>query len=128
MASVSFPLCAEKHSISEAIFTHFFPRYGRRGQHPGTTVRRGDWKLHRLYAGNDDGTDLFELYNLQSDLGETTNLAKENPELVQELNLLIESFLKKTDAVTPKLNPNYRKSTTSKAAAKDPLKGWVARL
>jgi arylsulfatase A-like enzyme len=111
----------------EAIFTHFPHDTAASGQHPGTTVRRGDWKLHRLYAGNDDGTDLFELYNLQSDLGETTNLAKENPELVQELNQLIDSFLKKTDAVIPKLNPNFRKSTTSKAVANDPLKGWVAR-
>ena len=46
---------------------------------------------------------------------------------MQELNQLIDSFLKKTDAVIPKLNPNFRKSTTSKAVAKDPLKGWVAR-
>lgn len=111
----------------EAIFTHFPHDTPASGQHPGTTVRRGDWKLHRLYAGNEDGTDLFELYNLQHDLGETVNLAKENPELVQELNQLIESFLKETDAVIPKLNPAYQKTTLSDAVSKDSLNGWVAR-
>ncbi len=101
----------------EAIFTHFPHDTPASGQHPATTVRRGDWKLHRLFAGKDDGTDLLELYNLKDDIGETKNLAAEKPGLVQELNALITGFLKETAAVIPVLNPAL------KGGAAAP-KGW----
>jgi arylsulfatase A-like enzyme len=52
---------------------------------PGTYVRRGDWKLIRFFADNDDGSDRFELYNLKDDTGESKNPAAENPDLVREL-------------------------------------------
>lgn len=101
----------------EAIFTHFPHDTPASGQHPATIVRRGDWKLHRIFAGNDDGTDLLELYNLKDDIGETKNLAAEKPELVRQLNALISGFLKETDAVIPVLNPAL------KGVAAAP-KGW----
>lgn len=111
----------------EAIFTHFSHDTAASGQHPGTTVRRGDWKLHRLFAANEDGTDFLELYNLKEDLGETKNLASEQSGLTQELNLLIDDFLKESDAVIPKLNPAYKKAETVDRQSGDPLKGWLAR-
>ena len=113
----------------EAIFTHFPHDTPASGQHPGTSVRRGDWKLIRLFAGNDDGSDLLELYNLKDDLGETKNLAAEKPGLARELNALIDSFLKETGAVIPKLNPAYKGGGAAAPAAKadDPLRGWTAR-
>jgi arylsulfatase A-like enzyme len=92
----------------DTIFTHFPHDTPASGQHPGTSVRRGDWKLIRLFAQNDDGSDQFELYNLRDDLGKTKNLAAEKPELVRELNALITGFLKETAAVVPIRNPNYR--------------------
>jgi arylsulfatase A-like enzyme len=93
----------------EAIFCHF-PHYTpRTGAVPGTWVRRGDWKLIRLYCDNDDQTDRFELYNLKDDLGETTNLAPRHPARVRELNALIDGFLRETQAVVPKPNPAYRR-------------------
>ena len=51
------------------IFTHFPHDTPASGQHPGTSVRRGDWKLIRLFAQNEDGTDQLELFNLRDDLG-----------------------------------------------------------
>ena len=119
----------------DAIFTHFPHDTPASGQHPGTSVRRGDWKLIRLFAQNDDGSDQLELYNLRDDLGETKNRAAENPELVRELNALITDFLKQADAVIPVRNPNYKPadakpSTTQTKPAEqpDPLLGWKARL
>ena len=47
------------------------------------------------------------LYNLKKDIGETTNLAEENPELVAQMSLAIDRFLKKTKAVTPRKNPKF---------------------
>lgn len=75
---------------------------------PGTYVRKGDWKLIHFHADNDDGSDRFELYHLKDDLGESKNLAANKPEIVRELNDLITSFLRDTDAVVPVRNPNYK--------------------
>lgn len=92
----------------DTIFTHFPHDTPASGQHPGTSVRRGDWKLIRLFAQNDDGSDQLELYNLRDDPGETTNRAAEKPELARQLNALITGFLKETEAVVPVRNPRYR--------------------
>ncbi len=91
---------------------------------PGTYVRKGDWKLIRFFADNDDGSDRFELYNLKQDAGESKNLAGSQPALVKELNALITGFLKDTEAVVPKRNPSYGKVAVVPA---DPLQGWKAR-
>ena len=103
------------------------------GFYAGTYVRKGDWKLLRFYARNDDGSDDLELYDLKNDLGERRNLAKERPELAQELNGLITGFLKDTEAVIPKMNPNFGKAAPKapakkKALAPDDLVGdWKNR-
>ncbi len=92
----------------DAIFCHFPHDTPASGQHPGTSVRRGDWKLIRLYAQNDDATDRLELYNLRSDPGEMENLAAKEPERARQLNALITKFLVDTEAVVPVRNPGYR--------------------
>ena len=84
---------------------------------PSTYVRRGDWKLIRFYADNEDGSDRFELYNLREDLGETRNLAPDRPDLVRELNELISGFLRGTEAVVPVRNPNYQPGAAASAGA-----------
>lgn len=91
------------------------------------SVHRGDWKLIRLFAQNNDGSDQFELYNLRDDLGETTNLAAAKPELVRELDALITGFLHAAEAVVPICNPAYDPEATKKAAPADELQGWKAR-
>jgi arylsulfatase A-like enzyme len=98
----------------EAIFCHF-PHYApATGTVPGVWVRKGDWKLIRFFCDNDDQTDRFELYNLREDIGETNNLADKHPELVRELNALIDRHLWETQALVPVKNPNYR----------PPVAGW----
>ena len=125
-------------SPRDRIFCHFPHGNAPRdsvmdGFYAGTYVRKGDWKLLRFYARNDDGSDDLELYDLKNDLGERRNLAKEKPELVQELNGLITEFLKDTEAVIPKLNPNFGKiipkaAAPKKALAPDDLPGgWKNR-
>ena len=115
----------------ETIFSHF-PHGGRsdiEGFRPATWVRRGDWKLIRFFADNDDGSDKLELFNLATDIGETKNLAFKKADLARELNALIAGFLKDTEAVVPVLNPNFKSGALEKAPvpAKDPLLGWKAR-
>ena len=111
----------------DTIFSHF-PHGGRSdidGFRPATWVRRGDWKLIRFFADNDDGSDKLELYNLRDDVSETKNLAAEKADLARELNALVAGFLKDTEAVVPVRNPAFGKPAP--APAKDPLLGWKAR-
>jgi len=144
MAGVPLPQNAKPDGVSlapmlkggtlarDTLFCHFPHDTPASGQHPGTSVRRGDWKLIRLYAQNDDGTDQLELYNLRDDLGETRNLAADEPERVRELNVLIAKFLADTGAVVPMRNPSYKPGAAKKSAAQaaapaDLLQGWKAR-
>ncbi len=56
-----------------------FWRYGR-----NIAVRKGNWKLVRqAQPGNPDAA--FQLFDLSSDIAETTNLASQKPELAREL-------------------------------------------
>ena len=50
-------------------------------------IRRGAWKLVRTRKPGKPFVS--ELYNLRSDLGESTNLATEHPEIVNELESLL---------------------------------------
>ena len=49
-------------------------------------IRQGPWKLILAKGGK------RELYNLQTDLGETSDVAAANPELVARLNALLEKY------------------------------------
>jgi len=55
-------------------------------------IRQGDWKL---ITANWDNNGPPLLYNLASDLGETKNLAKKDPEKVKELAALLEAERKR---------------------------------
>ena len=118
----------------EAIFT-YFPHSPKVPDHlpPAVAVHSGDWKLIRVFHEGDKGAHAYQLYNLRSDLGETNNLAAQQPARVKQLDALIEKFLTDTKAVVPKPNPAYNSAATDDApAAKtaaltDPLDGWKAR-
>ena len=97
------PLLEGEDSLGrEAIFWHF-PHYN---QHPSavpsSVIRRGPWKLIETY--DPEG---IELYNLEDDLGETTNLATEHPELVAELRVQLEAWRHEVGAQMMEPNPDY---------------------
>jgi arylsulfatase A-like enzyme len=58
----------------------------------GNAVRKGAWKL--VPAGPQQGGKARppELYDLATDLSETTNLAEKNPDKVKELSALLETL------------------------------------
>jgi arylsulfatase A-like enzyme len=109
---------------------------------PAVSVHRGDWKLIRIFHGGEKGGHRYLLFNLKDDLSEKTNLAAQKPELVVELDALIEKFLADTHAVMPVVNPAFdpkqyhpelegKQQPKKKAKAKDDndpvLQGWKAR-
>ncbi len=70
---------------------------------PGSAVRYQNWKLH--YYFEDKG---IELYNLDEDIGERTNLAEENPAKREEMLKILETWWAETKAPIPtELNPEY---------------------
>ena len=73
----------------------------------GTYVRKGPWKLIRRYDSNIHFANRYELFNLETDIGETTNLAFKYPDMVKELSGLIDSYLEDTRALVPIPNPAF---------------------
>ncbi len=57
-------------------------------------VRHGDWKLHIAspVKANKKNEPLPQLYNLRSDIGEKKNVVSEHPEVVAQLQALIDSM------------------------------------
>lgn len=86
----------------EALYWHF-PHY-RQGHRipPYSIVRRGDWKLIKWHEGS-----RYELYHLEADLGETTDLTEENPEQVAELDAALSAWLDRAGAKETRPNPDY---------------------
>lgn len=79
----------------KAIFWHY-PHYHSQGATPYSAMRNGDWKLIHIME-----TNTYELYNLKSDIGETENLAIEQPKMVKKLTKKLESWKKKMGAQMP---------------------------
>lgn len=70
---------------------------------PGSVIISGNWKLHHYFEDT-----VLELYNLETDLGETNNLAELHPEKVKELYEKLEDWRKNTRASIPtEKNPDY---------------------
>jgi len=81
----------------DALFFHY-PHFAfHKANRPGSAIRTGKYKLILRY---DD--DSLQLFDLQNDLGETTNLAKSKPELARELKERIDNWLVRTKAGLPK--------------------------
>ncbi|MFK7819983.1 MAG: sulfatase, partial [Planctomycetaceae bacterium] len=92
----------------DAIFTYFPHSPGvPEWLPPSVSVHRGDWKLIRIFHGGNDKQHRYKLFNLRDDIGEKTNLADKHPDLVAELDKLIEQHLEQTNAVRPLPNPKF---------------------
>ena len=118
--SISFvPVLQGGKGQRDAVFT-YFPHAPRVPDvlPPSVTIRKGDWKLIRIFHDNPDQSHRYELYNVKDDVGERLNVAGRNPEMLKELDKSIETFLEKTQAVIPLKNPAYKGLATDKA------KGW----
>jgi arylsulfatase A-like enzyme len=85
----------------EAIFWHY-PHYGNQGGTPGSSVRRGDYKLIEFFEGG-----RIELYNLEEDIGETKNLVEAEPALARQLHMMLVEWRESVDAIIPEKNPAW---------------------
>ncbi len=113
------PALRGKPGLRDAVYT-FFPHSPAVPDFlpPSAAVRRGDWKLIRIFHDSPDQSHRHELYNLKDDIGERRNLAAQHAERVRQMDTLIGAFLKRTNAVLPRPNPRYNPDTSEEYA------GW----
>lgn len=83
------------------IFWHY-PHYGNQGGTPGSSVRDGKWKLIEFFEDNHS-----ELYDLESDIGETLDLARREPEVRDRLAVVLQEWRTQVEARIPQPNPDY---------------------
>jgi hypothetical protein len=122
----------QQGTIQREAFFNYFPHGASVRRDGGVWVRSGDWKLIRWFGVPPGDKSRHELYNLSEDLSETNNRAAAEPDRVQQLDALIDGFLKETGATWPRPNPQFKASLQAAApaandAAADPLEGWKAR-
>ena len=90
----------------DAIYFHY-PNYAwHSGNRLGGAVRSGNYKLIKRYAD-----DSLELYNLEDDLSESTNLASENPVLTANLSKKLDRWLNATGANMP-IHPSTQQGSS----------------
>ena len=80
-----------------------YPHWGNQGGSPGNAIRDGKWKLIRW-----DWPVRTELFDLESDPGEQTDLAAKHPEMVAKLTARIDSFLSESKAYRASKNPEFK--------------------
>ncbi len=94
-------LTANQDAPPRALHWHFSHYHGS-GNRPTGAIRRGDYKLIEWF---EDGR--MELYDVASDLGETTDLADQMPREVAALRKTLEEWRKAVDARMPTSNPDW---------------------
>jgi hypothetical protein len=63
--------------------------------------------LRFYWAGDQPGTHHYELYNLRLDPGEAINLARYLPEIVSDLDQLLDKHLRESNALVPLPNLEF---------------------
>lgn len=91
------PILTQSGSLKrDSLFFHY-PNYAfHKGNRLGSAIRQGDYKLIKWYDNNS-----YELYDLAADLGETQDISKLNPDIVQEMLAKLNGWLEETNAQMP---------------------------
>ena len=95
------PLINGKTIPKRSLIWHY-PHYGNQGGEPSSIIRKDNLKLIHYHEDS-----RVELYDLSSDLGEQKNIAHEHVEVVANLSRELKSFLTRTGAEYPTINPNW---------------------
>jgi len=85
------------------------------GETPRAAIREGQYKLHLLFDEN-----RTELYNLDQDPGETTDLSRSEAEAAGRLEKELRAWLKEADAQMPVPNPNFSGHAATMAPSPSP--------
>ncbi len=95
-------LKGEKTMYDRSLFWHY-PHYGNQGGTPGSSIRKGDYKLIEFFED-----DHVELYNLRNDIEEKNEISRKFPEITENLKTLLRDWRLSIKAKIPQKNPNYK--------------------
>ncbi len=96
------PLLAGDDSLERDTLYWHFPHYHGSGNRPTGAIRAGTFKLIEWFED-----DRVELFNLDDDLGETTDLAATMPDKAAELRDALHAWREAVDARMPTPNPEW---------------------
>ncbi len=85
----------------DAIFWHY-PHFGNQGGSPGSAVRKGNYKLIEFF-----GDKPLELYDLEKDSSEYSDLSDIMPDKVNELKTLLLNWQEEVGARVPTENKRF---------------------
>ena len=109
-------------ALPERALVWHYPHYSNQGGDPSSVIRRGNWKLvHTLEDGRD------ELYRLDLDPMETTDVAASFPQETAELRAELNAWLKGANANTTFTNLYYDAAKAADAREREMTAG-KARL
>jgi arylsulfatase A-like enzyme len=95
------PVLAGDGTLERDTLCWHYPHYWWGGRvTPYSIIRHGPWKLIRWYE-----TGRRELYDLDADPGEATDVAPDQPALVAELDAALDAWLDANGGVRPKRRP-----------------------
>lgn len=96
------PLLGGAVSIEHPPLYWHYPHYHGSQWTPGAAIRDGDWKLIEFYEFGD-----YELYNLSTDIGETTDQSAIRPDRAAELRRKLRQWQQTLNARLPQPNPEH---------------------
>ncbi|MCC9602929.1 sulfatase [Stieleria sp. JC731] len=99
---VSLKPIIEGGSIDERPLYWHYPHYGNQGGEPNAIIQLQRWKLIHYF---EDGRN--ELYDLDNDAGETSDLSLSNPAKTQQLWQQLDQWLTEVGAKRPEPDPRY---------------------
>jgi len=102
------PLLAGKTVAERPLFWHY-PHYGNQGGEPASIIRDGKWKLIHYWEDERE-----ELYNLESDPGEQSDVFSQHAEVAEKMDELLETFLEEVNANMPAADTMYDKTLAKK--------------
>lgn len=118
----SFLTLTDEAQSPERTFYWHFPNYTNQGGRPASAIRQGKWKLIEQLEDHS-----LELYDLESDISETKNVAAENKEVADRLAAELDRWRKQVGGQTLTQNPNFDANLhRALYIDKDPSK-WVAK-
>lgn len=98
------PLLKKDKMKPRPLFWHY-PHYSNQGVEPGSAVRLGRYKLIDNFEKGKQ-----ELYDLENDISETTDISSSNPEKTRELYNLLIGWRNKAGAKMMEPNPKWNKN------------------